>query len=182
MRTDLAEKLPRPLRWLYPGLGIKRWYALLLLGIGLLSLGALLLFNLSVFDVMGWFGAGNDKWAGLAALMLGFAVVAAAVRGVVRSVAKTFLPAEEGRLVDVMLSQRRGAGMRVVAIGGGTGLATLLRGLKLHTEELSAIVTVSDDGGSSGRLRDELGILPPGDVRNCLVALADSRAADDQAV
>jgi uncharacterized cofD-like protein len=174
MRTALAEKLPRPLRWLYPGLGIKRWYALLLGGIALLSLGVMLLLNLSVFDLVGRFGPGNDTWVGLAALVLGFAVVATAVRGVVRSIAKTFLPADEGSLVDVMLSRRRGTGVRIVAIGGGTGLATLLRGLKLHSEELAAIVNVSDDGGSSGRLREELGILPPGDVRNCLVALADS--------
>jgi uncharacterized cofD-like protein len=68
---------------------------------------------------------------------------------------------------------RRGDEPRIVAIGGGTGLATLLRGLKRLTTQLTAIVTVTDDGGSSGRLRKELGILPPGDVRNCLVALAD---------
>ena len=76
--------------------------------------------------------------------------------------------------------------MRVVAIGGGTGLSALLRGLKLHVDEpgraarfkpyvsrLSAIVTVTDEGGSSGKLRREFGILPPGDIRNCLVALAE---------
>src|SRR5690606_3184302 len=65
-------------------------------------------------------------------------------------------------------------GPRVVAIGGGTGLSTLLRGLKRYTSNITAIVTVADDGGSSGRLREELGILPPGDIRNTLVALADT--------
>ncbi len=65
---------------------------------------------------------------------------------------------------------------RVVAMGGGTGLSTLLRGLKGEVEQLTAVVTVTDDGGSSGRLRDELGILPPGDIRNCLVALADDES------
>lgn len=65
---------------------------------------------------------------------------------------------------------------RVVAIGGGTGLATLLRGLKSHTSALTAVVTMADDGGSSGRLRDELGVLPPGDVRSCLVALAEDES------
>jgi len=65
---------------------------------------------------------------------------------------------------------------RVVAIGGGTGLSTLLRGLKALTPHLTAIVTVADDGGSSGRLRQELGVLPPGDFRNCIVALADDEA------
>ncbi|MDR1616358.1 MAG: YvcK family protein, partial [Syntrophomonadaceae bacterium] len=63
---------------------------------------------------------------------------------------------------------------RIVVIGGGTGLAVLLKGLKIYTSNLTAIVTVSDDGGSSGRLRAELGVLPPGDIRNCLVALADT--------
>ncbi|HVA32847.1 MAG TPA: gluconeogenesis factor YvcK family protein, partial [Candidatus Baltobacteraceae bacterium] len=67
-------------------------------------------------------------------------------------------------------------GYKIVAIGGGTGLSTLLRGLKRRTSNLTAIVTVSDDGGSSGRLQKELGVLPPGDVRNCLVALADDEA------
>src|SRR5882672_8734675 len=81
---------------------------------------------------------------------------------------------------------RRRHGLRVVAIGGGTGLSTLLRGLKRHTAgpgettldgphiaDLTAVVTVSDDGGSSGRLRRELNILPPGDIRNCLVAVSE---------
>jgi uncharacterized cofD-like protein len=65
---------------------------------------------------------------------------------------------------------------KVVAIGGGTGLSTLLRGLKAHTPHITAIVTVADDGGSSGRLRRELGLLPPGDFRNCIAALADDEA------
>lgn len=65
----------------------------------------------------------------------------------------------------------------IAVIGGGTGLSTLLRGLKIYTENLTAIVTMADDGGGSGRLREDLGILPPGDIRNCLVALADTEAA-----
>jgi uncharacterized cofD-like protein len=80
------------------------------------------------------------------------------------------------RVVRVAPNQRLLQGYRIVAIGGGTGLSTLLRGLKRGTSNLTAVVTVSDDGGSSGRLRKELGVLPPGDVRNCLVALADDEA------
>ena len=72
------------------------------------------------------------------------------------------------------------SGLRVVAIGGGSGLAVLLRGLKLHVgeavSELTAVVTVSDDGGSSGRLRRDFGVPPPGDIRNCIAALADDEA------
>ena len=66
--------------------------------------------------------------------------------------------------------------LKITALGGGSGLAVLLRGLKhrvAHRDQLTAVVTVSDDGGSSGRLRRELGVLPPGDIRNCIVALAD---------
>src|SRR5512142_122883 len=69
---------------------------------------------------------------------------------------------------------------RIVAIGGGTGLSTLLRGLKAHTPDITAIVTVADDGGSSGRLRRSLGVLPPGDFRNCIAALADDEALTTQ--
>ena len=65
-------------------------------------------------------------------------------------------------------------GPRIVAIGGGNGLSTMLRGLKNYTENLTAIVTVADDGGGSGRLRQDLGMLPPGDIRNCMEALANA--------
>lgn len=75
------------------------------------------------------------------------------------------------RLDDI--DSARIVGPNVVAIGGGTGLSTLLKGLKQYTENISAIVAVSDDGGSSGILRNEMGILPPGDIRNCIMALAN---------
>ena len=68
-------------------------------------------------------------------------------------------------------------GPRLVVMGGGTGLAVMLRGLKEYTSNLTAIVSVTDDGGSSGRLRGQFGILPPGDLRDCLVALADTEPA-----
>ncbi len=87
-----------------------------------------------------------------------------------------FLPGNStGSIVEMIHAFRvKGRGPRIVAIGGGTGLSSLLRGLKTYTSNLSAIVTVADDGGSSGRLRDEYRILPPGDFRQCLVALADA--------
>ncbi len=174
MRKTSAEKLPRPLRWLYPGLGVKRWYALIILGMAVLSAGVLLCFNLAVSDLRELVGPGNEIWTGAIGIILGLVAMVSGVRGMVRSVAGTFLPEEEGRLVDVMLRRRSRGDCRLVAIGGGTGLSSLLRGLKLHSDNLAAIVTVADDGGSSGRLRDELGLLAPGDVRNCLVAMADS--------
>jgi uncharacterized cofD-like protein len=93
-----------------------------------------------------------------------------------QSVLGPFLPGNSsGSLVEVIHSFRlKGRGPRIVTIGGGTGLSSLLRGLKTYTSNLSAIVTVADDGGSSGRLRDEYRILPPGDFRQCLIALADA--------
>lgn len=72
--------------------------------------------------------------------------------------------------------KRRKSHPRVVVIGGGTGLSTLLRGVKTYTPDITAVVTVADDGGSSGRLRKEMGILPPGDIRNCIVALAEEES------
>src|SRR6202790_1094112 len=71
--------------------------------------------------------------------------------------------------------------LRIVAIGGGTGLSTLLHGLKRYAHpqrevDITAVVTVTDDGGSSGRLRREFDVLPPGDIRNCMVALSEDEA------
>ena len=98
-----------------------------------------------------------------------------AMRRIIRSIIDAVAPEGANRLVDIMYQKRRlDKGPAVVVIGGGTGLSTLLRGLKRRTSNLTAIVTVADDGGSSGRLRQELGIVPPGDLRSCLVALADT--------
>ncbi|MBV8582727.1 MAG: YvcK family protein [Candidatus Eremiobacteraeota bacterium] len=93
-----------------------------------------------------------------------------------RAVTRITLGRRTGGVRDALTGLRLQQGYKIVAIGGGTGLSTLLRGLKRRTSNLTAIVTVSDDGGSSGRLQKELGVLPPGDVRNCLVALADDEA------
>src|SRR5712692_8740644 len=112
---------------------------------------------------------------GTALIVGGLAVVFWSLRGAVRAVATALLPPGRQQLVDVLARQRqRRRGPHIAVVGGGTGLSTLLRGLKSHTNNLTAIVTVFDDGGSSGRLRRELGILPPGDIRDCLVALAES--------
>ncbi|MCH8274068.1 MAG: YvcK family protein [Armatimonadetes bacterium] len=87
-------------------------------------------------------------------------------------------PGYEGRIVGTFLKRQvLSAGPNVVAVGGGTGLSTLLRGLKHKTSRITAVVTVTDEGGSSGRLREDKKILPPGDIRNCLVALADAEKA-----
>ncbi|MDI6827265.1 MAG: YvcK family protein, partial [Armatimonadota bacterium] len=96
-------------------------------------------------------------------------------RQVITSIASVISPQDKDRLADVIYKRRHLAqGHRMVVIGGGTGLSALLRGLKEHTSNIAAIVTVTDDGGSSGRLQRQFGMLPPGDIRNCLVALADA--------
>jgi uncharacterized cofD-like protein len=90
------------------------------------------------------------------------------------SITQVLMPEGNEELVDRLLTHRRlHRGPKIVAIGGGTGLSHLLRGLKDYSAKITAIVTVADDGGSSGRLRREIGVLPPGDIRNCLAALAD---------
>lgn len=115
---------------------------------------------------------------GGALLMLGFYVAYAGVRQTIRHVVQTINPTARQGMADMYLRRQQLAhGPRVVALGGGTGLSTLLRGLKHHTSNITAIVTVTDDGGSSGTLVKETGIIPPGDIRNCLVALADAETS-----
>ena len=108
---------------------------------------------------------------------LGLGAILVALFKLGDSLLSALMPAERGRVVDMLYHRRRRArGPRIVAIGGGHGLSTLLRGLKEFTDNITAVVTVADDGGSSGRLRQDLGILPPGDFRNCIAALADDEA------
>lgn len=100
------------------------------------------------------------------------------LRNAFRHMLETVNPGAKSGLYDVYRSRQRLAqGPRIVAIGGGTGLSTILRGLKMHSSNITAIVTVTDDGGSSGRLIKDKGMIPPGDIRNCLVALADAEKA-----
>lgn len=175
-------------RWLAPGLGVKRWTLLLGIGILLISGGFALIVNIRV---LGWLEfvvfrvavslimlTGGTLSTGLLGFVLivgGLLIVFFGLRGTIRSITNALLPKGERKLLDVLHDQRqRRRGRRMVVVGGGTGLSTLLRGLKAYSSHLTAVVTVFDDGGSSGRLRRELGILPPGDIRDCLVALAES--------
>ncbi|MDI3533852.1 MAG: hypothetical protein PWQ82_217 [Thermosediminibacterales bacterium] len=116
-----------------------------------------------------------QKFLGLFFLIAGSCFAAYGVKKTIRSIIANFLSINEEKLLEVIFDkQHLQKGPKIVAIGGGTGLSVLLRGLKEYTSNLTAIVTVTDDGGSSGILRGELGILPPGDIRNCLIALADT--------
>ncbi|MDR7534261.1 MAG: YvcK family protein [Armatimonadota bacterium] len=174
-------------RWLAPGLGIKRWVLVIASGVLVFSAGVSLLVNVkflaevdaAVFWLADWLqritGGGFSPALLGAAGALGGAVIAfLGLRGTLRSIDRVLFPSGSPTLVEVLRDQRRRQrGISVVALGGGTGLSTLLRGLKRYSSNLTAVVTVFDDGGSSGRLRRELGVLPPGDIRDCLVALAE---------
>ncbi len=167
------------LKWLTPGIGVKRWLLVLFLGITALALGfALLLlaffraYPIPPIEFILTLG-GASLW--LRAALAGLVGAALIVLAVIRFNQAILGPLEigSGDLLAAMMEQRlRQRGPKVVAIGGGTGLPTLLRGLKEHTANLTAIVTVADDGGSSGQLRRDLGVLPPGDFRNNIAALA----------
>ena len=171
------------LKWLYPGIGIKRWVILTIVGGLLAGVGLDCVFGEGVVVEMvrSWTHAGRQASEGGRFLVLGLALLFLGVLGIavglskaVKFVVAAVAPSYGGHLAhDVLQASTLKRGPSIVAIGGGTGLSTLLRGLKEYTTNITAIVTVTDDGGSSGRLRTEMGILPPGDIRNCLVALAD---------
>ncbi len=169
------------LRWLRPGLGVKRWLFLLAVGVGALSLGfasilrALYPLPTLFYYLTGQFLPRPLRIAGF--LTVGGGALLAGLWGLNRSLLEPFVAGSLSSLPKALYDfRRRERGPKVVVIGGGHGQATLLRGLKAYTTNLTAIVTVADDGGSSGRLRRELGILPPGDFRNCITALADDES------
>ena len=109
-------------------------------------------------------------------LLLGIIILIMGIKRLMQAFIAAIMPASrENELVDILYQRKQlSRGPKIVSVGGGTGLATLLTGLKEYTSNITAIVTVADDGGSSGRLRQQFDILPPGDIRNCLVALADA--------
>jgi len=177
------QKIRGILRWLRPGLGVKRWLIVVLGGTTLLAVG----FGLFVLDV---YRKSPETWwlPLLSALslrslprlarvtifsILGLGGITAGLIGIYKSVLGPFIRTDRTVVDSIVKHRTRKSGPQIVAVGGGHGLAALLRGLKHKTENLYAVVTVADDGGSSGRLRETLGILPPGDVRNCLAALSD---------
>ncbi len=173
-------------RWLQPGIGLKRWLVVVFGGELLLALAGALLLRQVYRDYT--FGPGSSLLYVLTlqflaywvrGLLVGLVGVGLFVYGswrAIRVLMGPFLAAESDQpLVEVIYQKRfLSRGPKIVVIGGGTGLSTLLRGIKEHTSNITAVVTVADDGGSSGRLRQELGIPAVGDIRNCIAALADS--------
>lgn len=184
---SLGQQIRRTLRWFVPGMGVKRWLLLVLAGVTLLGVG-LAMFLLDLYRTESTNQLFLDalsiaslrflpRWARILIFGgLGLGMLGAGLWGLNRTLIQPFLRPGRYMVDEVAEYRRRQRGPRLVAIGGGHGLASLLRGLKEHTHNLTAIVTVADDGGSSGRLRESLGILPPGDIRNCLAALSNDEA------
>lgn len=170
-------------RWLYPGMHLKRWLFLLFLGIAILGLGAAIfirdLYRSQAADeiaIVYWVtGAWMDPTIRAAVVaIIGLVLTGVGMWGLMRSVISPFV-ARGDSVMEVLYTKRYLArGPRIVAMGGGTGLSTLLRGIKGYSANITAVVAVADDGGSSGQLRQQLGIVPPGDIRNCIAALADA--------
>lgn len=169
--------------WLRPGLGVKRWLVLSLAGITLLGIG-LAVFTLDIYRT-----APDTWWLPILSTLslrslsrpvrelifgiLGVSMILVGIWGMNRALLRPFEKAGKPLINTVTEYRKKDRGPRIVAIGGGHGLAALLRGLKEYTRNLTAVVTVMDDGGSSGELRKSMGVLPPGDIRNCLAALSN---------
>lgn len=173
--------LQHRLKWLRPGLSVKRWILVNSLGIGLAAIGITLLVTstpshlllLLNFMLQAVTRAIPPSLMGVMLVVLGLVLAFWGQSRTLQSVMGMQV-SQQSRLVDRLVTERRlKHGPKIVAIGGGTGLSTLLRGLKDYSANITAIVTVADDGGSSGRLRQDFGMLPPGDIRNCLAALTD---------
>ena len=181
--NSITERLRGLLRWLQPGLGVKRWIFIILIGTTVIALG------LSLFVIDLYRRAPETWWFPLVSMaslrslprlarvlvfeVSGIAIIIWGIAGLNKSLIGPYLRPGHTIVGRLKQYQFRKHGPKIVAIGGGHGLATLLRGLKTASHNIHAVVTVADDGGSSGRLRETLGILPPGDVRNCLAALSD---------
>ena len=180
------------LQWLYPGLNIKRWMLLFSFGLMLLAFGAALVMNYQVFGrieeeilrllfvLTGTYSYTFLAAAGIFFVFIGLFFMLWAIRRLVKRFFSLVAPDQESVSRHIVSKWELSRGLKVVAIGGGHGLSMLLRGLKTKTSNISAIVTVADDGGSSGRLREEMNIVAPGDLRNCLVALADKETVLEQ--
>lgn len=180
-------------RLLLPGLSIKRWVLVNIAGMVIFAAGLALALHSRV-DPQAWLGSiwhtltrqglpdSIPLLLGSLLIFCGLGLVAWGTRRLIASFTHAANPATTGRqVVRALLAERQAAPrVRIVGIGGGTGLSTLLRGLKTYPVDLTAVVTVSDDGGSSGRLRADLDMPPPGDIRNCLVALAETEPLMEQ--
>lgn len=155
------------IKWLYPGMKIKRWIATSLVGVLIVAGGAIAF--ASAYALV--------KTFGIVIIICGIILIVLGIGKMIVSLITLFLPKGERELVNILYQRRYlERGPKIVAVGGGHGLSNLLLGLKEYSANITAIVTTADSGGSTGRLREEFNIVAPGDIRNCLVALADAPA------
>jgi uncharacterized cofD-like protein len=161
--------------WLRPGIKVKRWCMLALLGVLLITMGVV-----EILDKRWYYDSRYMAYYTFlifSGLFLMYISVTQLMRSIMNLVNKGYLNISlSSNKIENLIYEKRllVKGPKVVVIGGGTGLSTMLRGLKYYTSNITAIVTVADDGGGSGDLREDLGMLPPGDIRNCILALADT--------
>ncbi len=172
-------RMPKDAGWLLPGLQVKRWFAMIFIGSLLILFGTMIVFNMRpVYFTMELIRHIAER---APSGVVGAFVAAFGAYIFFKGWQKTNLSMmgldgekDNGAILEALYRRRKlNRGPKIVAIGGGTGLSMLLKGVKKITNNITAIVTVGDDGGSSGRLREEMGVLPPGDIRNCIAALAD---------
>ncbi len=145
---------------------VKRWTLLTVFGVIMVSMGFVMIISEQT---------SKSKTFAAIIIIIGILTIVTGIKRIIKSFVTILLPRREDELVDKVYQKLiLEKGPKVAVVGGGTGLSMLLHGLKEYTSNITAIVTVADDGGSSGRLRQDFDVLPPGDIRNCLVALADA--------
>lgn len=174
-----SMRMPKDAGWLIPGLQVKRWFVLIFAGAVMMAFGLLILCDIKpVFYTMEFVRKVASKisteWIAFTIVMFGAAMFFKGWQKTNLSILDLNNGREKETILEALYRRRKlNRGPKIVAIGGGTGLSMLLKGIKHITNNITAVVTVGDDGGSSGRLREDMGILPPGDIRNCIAALAD---------
>lgn len=179
MKIQKYKNVSRMATWLLPGLQIKRWFFLTFLGTFFVVLGGAITLDLhpvnqSIEIVRTVAQSSPSHLTGSLVFIIGIMFFFLGWKKTNSSIMDAIDPGDRAHLLETLYRRRKlNRGPKIVAIGGGTGLSTILKGLKHITNNITAVVTVGDDGGSSGRLREEMGVLPPGDIRNCIAALAD---------
>ena len=160
--------------WLKPGIKVKRWLAFGVFGILLIAFGFTELVTHRLYD---FYYKIFYVFLNITGLFVLYVSVTETMKSIIALVNRGYLKVSlDSDKIESLIYEKRllVKGPKIVVIGGGTGLSTMLRGLKYYTSNITAIVTVGDDGGGSGDLREDLGMLPPGDIRNCILALADT--------
>ena len=160
--------------WLKPGVKIKRWFFFGIFGILLIAFGFTELAVRRVYDI---YYKIFYIFLNITGVLVIYISVVESMKSIIALTNKGYIHLSlDSRKMENLIYEKRllVKGPKIVVVGGGTGLSTMLRGLKYYTSNITAIVTVADDGGGSGALREDLGMLPPGDIRNCILALADT--------